>query len=80
MALPSWSHTLKIGDIVIQKDSGEKYEISNILQSGSYYTPDSLPYSLPHYVFTIRITNSETNVLSFSDDLIEEQFNPENSK
>jgi len=78
MALPSWSHALKKGDIIIKKDSGVKYEVKERMQIASYFTPDSMPYAIPAYVFTVRETgDKEFYTISFSDDLLEEQFKPE---
>jgi len=78
MALPSWSHALKKGDIIIKKENGLKYEIKERIQIASYFTPDSLPYAIPAYIYTVREKDSDGfYTINLSDDLLEEEYAPE---
>lgn len=78
MSLPSWSHALKIGDIITENKTGQKYEIHTRNQIASYYSPDSLPYAVPAYLFTIRKKGNTGHFkTSYSDDYIEANFTPE---
>ncbi len=77
MSIPKWSHALKIGDLLTEDKTGVKYEVKDRLTMGSYFSPNSMPYAIPHYTFTIvEYQGSRSYHLTYSDDILEEYFTP----